>query len=85
MDSYYWVAIGIVAGGICAYVAYKMWGKWKSFDSGWAALFEAGRETVNALDKFDAMADKYYGEGNLPTHIKEIRDDIERIHKKLGE
>lgn len=85
MDAYTWAAVGVIGGGIAAYVAYKVWGKWKMLTSIWLKLELVGSETVNALTKFDEMADKYYGEGSIPEHVKDVRGSIENIHRKLTE
>lgn len=83
VDWFYVGAVAVVGGVIVAYVAYKDW-QLRRDNASKAIRIERGiGNAVTALESFDEMADSHYGEGSIPEHIGNVRNDLERGYRLL--
>ena len=74
-----WLMIGVIAGvGVLVggYVYYQYLVRSGEAAGRLLTIIRAGQDAVRALKTFDEMADERYGPGELPDHLKSVRDEI---------
>jgi hypothetical protein len=83
MDWFYVGATIVIGGAIVAYTLYKDWQLRRENVSKTLRIERGIGNIVGAIEKFDKMADAHYGEGSVPEHINNVRDDLERGYRLL--
>lgn len=75
------VGVGIAVG---SYVYYKYIIRSGEAASRLMTIVRAGHDAIRALKKFDKWADERYGPGEIPGHLKNVRDEIKSTIDSLS-
>lgn len=78
-------AVTIVAGAITAWTVYRDRQLRRENASLRLRIEQSVANSVAALKKFDEMADAHYGEGSIPEHLMNVRNDLEAGYRLLTE
>lgn len=81
-----WLYVGavVLVGGVIAVYVYIRDRQLRQANASKQLRIEQGiGNTVAALNAFDKMADEHYGEGSIPEHLVNVRNDLERGYRLL--
>ena len=78
MDPFLIASVALFLGGMVVYMIMDHWRTKEKY-----TLETVARDIHWWLNRFDKWADAKYGEGGLPEHLSDIRDDMADTYNEL--